>query len=146
MRSRNTHRLPEAGGSGLHSDGHQSLLRKLRDFVACQCREDGRASTGEILTGFAGELSPSQSAVFRSMLRQICDFHRHQGEGIWTLKAEFRWFHALFYTYSYFMQSKYESVAYPIRIIFLSLFDWFHTSIWHFQYPYNRCSVFLLLN
>lgn len=90
MRSRNTYRLPEAHGKGLHSECHESLLKKLRDFVAYQCQEDGRASTNKILARFGDELSPSQSALFRSMLQQICDFHRRNGEGIWTLKAEFR--------------------------------------------------------
>ena len=50
----------------------------------------GQATMDEILTHFKSQLSPSQSVMFRSMLRQLCDFSRSHGEGVWYLKAEFR--------------------------------------------------------
>lgn len=90
MRSRNALTLPEAGQRHLHSSEQQELLRDLRGFIAHQCRQDGQATTDEILNKFGKRLSPSQSPMFRSMLHEICDFHRYHGDGVWTLKAEYR--------------------------------------------------------
>ena len=89
MRSRNTHTLDSSVHS-IHSSSDADLMSDLRSFIAHQCQRDGQATTDEILTHFKSKLSPSQSAMFRSMLRQLCDFSRSHGEGVWYLKAEFR--------------------------------------------------------
>ena len=90
MKKRNAHHLPEAAGCNIHTHSDHDLMKDMRDYIACQCKKDGEATTEEILGKFAAKLPPSQSAVFRSMLHEICDFHRYHGEGIWTLKAEYR--------------------------------------------------------
>ena len=76
-------------GSGIHTSTDHQLMKRIRDFVALECKTNGQASTGEILGKFAPDLPPSQSAVFRSMLHEICDFHRYHGEGVWTLKRDY---------------------------------------------------------
>ena len=89
MRKRNAHHIPEAG-SGVHSSTDSDMVKRIRDFIAVECKKNGEATTSEILGGFATRLAHSESAVFRSMLHEICDFHRYHGEGIWTLKADYR--------------------------------------------------------
>lgn len=90
MKKRNTHELPGRSGSGIHQDTHGELLAEMRDFIATQCRVDGQATTDEILGRFSCRLPPSSTAVFRSLLHEICDFSRYHGDGMWTLKPEFR--------------------------------------------------------
>ena len=65
-------------------------MQEVRDFIATRCKVDGQATTSEILGQFSSQLSPSENAVFRSMLHEICDFSRHGGEGLWFLKQDFR--------------------------------------------------------
>ncbi|XP_066549213.1 DNA excision repair protein ERCC-6 [Amia ocellicauda] len=70
---------------------HDELLVDLRNFVAFQAQVDGQASTQEILQEFTPKLSASQTAVFRELLRNLCEFNRSSGkDGTWKLKAEFR--------------------------------------------------------
>ena len=94
MRSRNAHTYSNNGdGNGvvdIHHREHGELLKEIRDFIATQCRVDGQATTAEILVHFANRLPHSDTAMFRSMLHEICDFSRHLGEGLWFLKSEFR--------------------------------------------------------
>ncbi|XP_076830687.1 DNA excision repair protein ERCC-6 [Brachyhypopomus gauderio] len=73
------------------STEHDELLVDLRNFVAFQARVDGQASTKEILEYFTPRLSSTQTPVFRELLRNICDFHRLQGqESVWQLKEAYR--------------------------------------------------------
>ncbi|XP_075466382.1 LOW QUALITY PROTEIN: DNA excision repair protein ERCC-6, partial [Ascaphus truei] len=70
---------------------HDELLADMRNFVAFQAREDGAASTQELLQEFEVKLSPSQACVFRELLRRLCTFHRSSGgAGVWRLRDEFR--------------------------------------------------------
>uniref|UniRef100_A0A671QQ30 DNA excision repair protein ERCC-6 n=1 Tax=Sinocyclocheilus anshuiensis TaxID=1608454 RepID=A0A671QQ30_9TELE len=70
---------------------HDELLVDLRNFVAFQAQVDGQASTKEILEYFTPRLTSTQTAVFRELLRNICEFHRLPGqEGMWKLKADYR--------------------------------------------------------
>jgi len=67
------------------------LLTDIRNFVAFQAKEDGEASTGELVAKFQRSLPSQQSPLFKAFLNQICDFRRDQdGRGMWRLKAEFR--------------------------------------------------------
>lgn len=67
------------------------LLTDIRNFVAFQAEVDGSASTQEIINRFRTRLPPSQTPFFKALLTKICDFHRKSsGEGIWSLKEEFR--------------------------------------------------------
>ncbi|XP_071515644.1 DNA excision repair protein ERCC-6-like [Panulirus ornatus] len=67
------------------------LLADIRNFVAFQAEVDGRASTLEIIGRFRDRLPPEQTPFFKALLTQVCDFHRETtGEGMWTLKGEFR--------------------------------------------------------
>ena len=96
MRQRNTHITKEGaetgmgGAEGIHDSRHGDLLREIRDFIATQCKVDGQATTAEVLGKFAKKLPTSDTAMFRSMLHEICDFSRHRDEGLWSLKPEFR--------------------------------------------------------
>ncbi|XP_053548166.1 DNA excision repair protein ERCC-6 [Bombina bombina] len=70
---------------------HDELLADMRNFIAFQAREDGEASTQEILREFEPKLSLAQSCIFRELLRRLCTFHRGgDGAGVWRLKPEFR--------------------------------------------------------
>ncbi|XP_069836925.1 DNA excision repair protein ERCC-6 [Dendropsophus ebraccatus] len=97
MKSRNHLLLPqredsETGGGPLTADPteHDELLADMRNFVAFQARQDGEATTQELLQEFEHKLSPSQSCVFRELLRKLCTFHRKSdGAGVWRLKPEF---------------------------------------------------------
>lgn len=90
MRSRNALTLPEAGQRHLHSQENQELIKELHSFIAHRSKEPGKATTEEILKKFGGRLAPTDSSLFRSMLHEICDFHRSHGDGIWTLKGEYK--------------------------------------------------------
>lgn len=96
MRQRNTHTTSDGqeagvgGAIGIHDDSHGELVREIRDFIAMQGKVDGQATTAELLERFSEKLPNSDGALFRSMLYEICDFSRHQGDGLWSLKPEFR--------------------------------------------------------
>lgn len=78
------------GAIGIHGDTHDALLREIRDFIATQGKVNGQATTTEVLERFAKELPNSDASTFRSMLYEICDFSRHRGDGLWSLKPEFK--------------------------------------------------------
>ena len=78
------------GASSIHGDAHSELLREIRDFIATKSKVNGQATTTEILAEFVDKLPHSDSITFRSMLYEICDFSRKQGDGIWYLKEEFK--------------------------------------------------------
>ena len=65
-------------------------MREIRDFIATQCKVNGQATTEELLGHFAPKLPNSDTATFRSMLREISDFARIRSEGRWILKSQFR--------------------------------------------------------
>ena len=90
MRNRNSHALPHYAVRDIHKSTHDSLMREIRDFIATQCKYDGQATTEELLGHFSTRLPSSDTATFRSMLREICDFSRVHGEGRWILKSQFR--------------------------------------------------------
>lgn len=92
MRSRNVLSLSRDQGESrhFHSSDNQTLLKDLRAFIAHQAKRPGKATTDEILTKFKHRLNPADTAVFRSMLREICDFERYHGDGLWTLKFDYR--------------------------------------------------------
>ena len=96
MRQRNAHTTSDGreagmgGAVGIHDNAHGELVREIRDFIATQCKVDGQATTAELLGKFAKNLPRSDTATFRSMLYEICDFSRHRGDGLWSLKPEFR--------------------------------------------------------
>ncbi|KAK6293370.1 hypothetical protein J4Q44_G00356960 [Coregonus suidteri] len=70
---------------------HDELLVELRNFVAFQGAVDGQASTKEVLDHFTPRLNQTQTPVFRELLRNICNFHRAEGqEGTWRLKPDYR--------------------------------------------------------
>ncbi|XP_071797517.1 DNA excision repair protein ERCC-6-like isoform X2 [Asterias amurensis] len=67
------------------------LLVDIRDFVSFQAETNGQATTNEILHKFRGKLPSNDSALFKSMLTEICVFQRvNGGEGLWKLKEDFR--------------------------------------------------------
>ncbi|XP_073408175.1 DNA excision repair protein ERCC-6 isoform X2 [Dendrobates tinctorius] len=69
---------------------HDELLSDMRNFIAFQAQQDGEATTQEVLQEFEDKLSPSQSCVFRELLRKLCTFHRKpDGAGVWRLRPEF---------------------------------------------------------
>ncbi|XP_067005938.2 DNA excision repair protein ERCC-6 [Anabrus simplex] len=73
-------------------EDNMELLTDIRNFVAYGASADGRASTQEILARFKDRLPLGSSPLFKCLLEELCDFHRtSSGEGIWRLRAEFRW-------------------------------------------------------
>ena len=95
MRARNNV-LPSDGqgaGTGIQvlQTEHDELIVEIRNFIAFKAREIGHASTQEIVDEFGSKLPLTDSAVFRSLLRQICTFVRDQETkaGLWKLKPEF---------------------------------------------------------
>ncbi|XP_044153225.1 DNA excision repair protein ERCC-6 isoform X2 [Bufo gargarizans] len=69
---------------------HDELLTDMRNFIAFQAQQEGEATTQELLQEFEHKLSPSQSCVFRELLRKLCTFHRKSyGVGVWRLRPEF---------------------------------------------------------
>ncbi|XP_071985400.1 DNA excision repair protein ERCC-6 isoform X2 [Engystomops pustulosus] len=98
MKARNHLLLPPRDdaeiGAGPHTADpteHDELLADMRNFIAFQAQQDGEASTQELLQEFEQKLSPSQSCVFRELLRKLCTFHRKSaGLGVWRLRPEFQ--------------------------------------------------------
>ncbi|XP_063234506.1 DNA excision repair protein ERCC-6-like [Bacillus rossius redtenbacheri] len=73
-------------------DDDTELLADIRNFVAFGATVDGRASTQEVVERFQDRLLAGSSPLFKFLLQEICDFHRMpSGEGVWRLKADFRW-------------------------------------------------------
>ena len=66
----------------------EELTRDLRAFVSFQAKSPGQAGTDEILTRFS-YLPDSQSALFKAILKQICNFNKITGSGKWRLKPEY---------------------------------------------------------
>ena len=66
------------------------LLQDVRSFVAFRASVDGEARTDELVSHFGARLPPHDSAKFKAMLQQLCDFVRRDGIGVWRLKQEFR--------------------------------------------------------
>lgn len=91
MRARNFSGGNDAGSEVPSTEQkYQETMGEVRNFIATRCSQPGRATTREILEEFSSKLPVGDSAVFRAMLRKICDFDRGVlGEGYWVLKAEF---------------------------------------------------------
>lgn len=69
---------------------YEQTMSEVRIFIATGCSRAGMATTREILEEFSARLPVSDSAIFRAMLRTICDFERGvSGEGYWVLKTEY---------------------------------------------------------
>nr|XP_054762956.1 DNA excision repair protein ERCC-6-like [Lytechinus pictus] len=69
---------------------HDGVMTEMVEFIGNHSQVPGQATTDELLKAFESKIEKSNSAMFRSMLRQICTFHRTQKkEGFWRLKAEF---------------------------------------------------------
>lgn len=66
------------------------LMEDIRNFIAFMSDVNGEASTQELLTNFGPRLPPNDSAKFKAMLLQICDFVKVNRVGKWILKQEFR--------------------------------------------------------
>lgn len=82
---------PHSAGFVAHLDPTDlELITDIRNYVAFQSHMDGRASTQELLQEFKSQVPPQKSAQFKAMLKQICDFERLNGVGMWFLKPEFK--------------------------------------------------------
>jgi DNA excision repair protein ERCC-6 len=91
MRARNSIGETNVGNDVQPSERkYVDTITEVRNFIASGCSLPGRATTQEILTEFRTRLPVNDSAIFREMLRKICDFDRGlSGEGFWILKPEF---------------------------------------------------------
>ena len=91
MRARNAIGSNNAGSDVQSSEQkYVNTMTEVRNFIASGCSLPGRATTQEILSEFSSRLPVNDSAIFREMLRNICDFDRgSSGEGFWILKPEF---------------------------------------------------------
>ncbi len=80
----------EVKSFGLNSEC-EALLADIRNYIAFQSKTNGEATTQELLEAFKSKLPPHQSAVFKSLLYQLCDFYRNSDKvGVWKLKSDFR--------------------------------------------------------
>ncbi|KAL3112868.1 hypothetical protein niasHT_015574 [Heterodera trifolii] len=64
-------------------DKYEKLADEIRNFLAVN---DGRATTSEILSRFKNRVHPSESFVFRSILKHLCKFLPNSQ---WVLRDEF---------------------------------------------------------
>jgi len=88
IQQRNAHK----NGNGVAADSSSvEQLREIRDFIACQGIKDGQATTAELIGRFSGTAHESNQSTFKSMLKEICEFYREHGTGIWRLKPEYRY-------------------------------------------------------
>lgn len=69
---------------------YTELMEDIRSFIAFMGDVNGQASTQELLTNFGPRLPPNDSAKFKAMLLQVCDFVKVNGASRWILKQEFR--------------------------------------------------------
>lgn len=88
IKQRNAHK---GGNNMLVDSSSMEQLREIRDFIACQCSKDGQATTAELIGRFSGTAHEKNQSTFRSMLKEICEFYREDGTGIWRLKPEYRY-------------------------------------------------------
>ena len=65
------------------------LITDIRNYVAFQAHMDGRAATQELLEEFK-RVPANESAKFKAMLKQVCDYEKVNGVGMWFLKQEFK--------------------------------------------------------
>ena len=82
--------VARGGAISIHDDSHGALLREIRNFVATEGKVNGQATTAELLERFSKKLPNSDVVLFKSMLYEVCDFSRHRGDGLWSLKPDFR--------------------------------------------------------
>ena len=66
------------------------LITDIRNYVAFQAHMDGRAATQELLEEFKRRVPANESAKFKAMLKQVCDYEKVNGVGMWFLKQEFK--------------------------------------------------------
>ncbi len=66
------------------------LVEEIRQFVALEARNVGMATTQEILERFKPKIADKNNALFKEMLKQICDFQKVNGVGTWFLKETFK--------------------------------------------------------
>ena len=79
-----------SGHQGVVAPSDGDLLTDIQSFIAFKGQCCGQSSTQELLDRFQSRLPSVDSAKFKAMLLQICDFSKSSGEGVWTLKPEFR--------------------------------------------------------
>ena len=66
------------------------LITDIRNYVAFQAHMNGRAATQELLEEFKQRVPANESAKFKAMLKQVCDYEKVNGVGMWFLKQEFK--------------------------------------------------------
>lgn len=66
------------------------LITDIRNYVAYQAHMDGRASTQELLEEFKKKIPANEAAKFKAMLKQVCDYDKVNGVGMWFLKPAYK--------------------------------------------------------
>ena len=69
---------------------YMDLITDMRNFISCQASVDSQATTEEILSEFRCRNVPNDSATFKSMLQELCNFDNINGVGVWQLKPQYR--------------------------------------------------------
>ena len=69
---------------------NMELITDIRNFISFQGSVDGQATTEEILSEFKTRIDPTDSVTFKSMLKEICNFDKNNGVGLWQLKQQYR--------------------------------------------------------
>ncbi|XP_033100305.1 DNA excision repair protein ERCC-6-like [Anneissia japonica] len=90
MRARNNITDDDAVGT-VQLNNKAALLKDLHTFISFQASTDGQATTDEIMDKFKDRIPTQDSAVFRSLLREICDLLKlPNGHAVWRLRQSFR--------------------------------------------------------
>ena len=100
MKARNAYRLGasnedlhprqvELKESGNLDTFERTLLEDIREFMSSKKKGKRYATTSEILDAFRTRVKVHQNALFKELLKQVCNFERKRGEGTWKLKEEF---------------------------------------------------------
>eukprot|EP00794_Sanderia_malayensis_P008716 gene8716-9647_t len=66
------------------------MIKEIRHFVALEAKDAGKATTHEILQKFKSKIDNKKNALFKEMLKQVCNFRKVDGRGTWFLKDNFQ--------------------------------------------------------
>ena len=74
----------------VYGSAELDLMKEIRHFVALRAKMAGQATTQEILIEFKSKIEDRKNALFKEMLKEVCELRKVNGEGVWFLKDSFR--------------------------------------------------------
>lgn len=88
-RNQQQHQTSSSSSTGRIIENNE-MLCQLVDFVRFKASLPYQATTSEIMHHFENRLSPEKCAIFKAMLKKVCDKKETGGKVIWKLKEPFR--------------------------------------------------------